>query len=77
MAYLDKVMAAAPWLARAVRLGTCAVLAGWCSRRAARLGPLVVESETLGWVAEPFYGALVCDALETSLFALARAVANS
>jgi hypothetical protein len=70
------LFAAAPWLARAARLCICSAVAWRCSHKAARLGPLVLESETLGWLAEPFYGAAVCDALETLLFVLARTVAG-
>ena len=66
-----------PWAARTCRLMVSAAMAWRCTRAAARLGPLVREHETLGWVAAPFYVAATIDGLETLLYALGNALASA
>jgi hypothetical protein len=69
------LFAAAPWLARGVRLLLAGVAAWIPTRKAAQLGPLVSTHERLGRVAAPFYVAATVDAFEALLYALAQALA--
>lgn len=68
------LLAAAPLVVRAMRVALCFYLALRCSFEAARVGPLVPLHEQLGWVAAPFYGAVVLDALATLLLVGGKSV---